>query len=90
MEEGASKTSSHRQPMRDSPPAWGSGRRVTTQYKKLSTTPRRHTGEWRYSSMHTLTLALDGDEWPPSHPGCFTPTEIAPVPTGQEAGWDRM
>jgi len=25
--------------------------------------------------MHTLTLALDGDEWSASRPGCFTPRE---------------
>jgi hypothetical protein len=31
--------------------------------------------EWRYSSMHSLTLALDGGEWSASHPGRFTPRE---------------
>jgi hypothetical protein len=35
-------------------------------------------GEWRYSSMHSLTSALDGGEWSASHPGCFTPRERAP------------
>jgi hypothetical protein len=34
-------------------------------------------GERRYSSTHTLTSALDGDEWPVSRPGCFTPGERA-------------
>jgi len=28
--------------------------------------------------MHSLTSALDGDEWSASHPGCFTPRERAP------------
>jgi len=32
-------------------------------------------------------LALDGDEWSASHPGCFNPREKVPVPTGEEAGW---
>jgi len=31
--------------------------------------------EWRHSSMHSLTSALDGGEWSISHPGCFTPLE---------------
>jgi len=30
---------------------------------QLSTTPWRRIGEWRYSSTHYLTLALDGDGW---------------------------
>jgi hypothetical protein len=34
--------------------------------------------EWRYSSTHSLTLALDGDEWSASRPGRFTPRERAP------------
>jgi hypothetical protein len=29
--------------------------------------------EWRYSSTHSLTLALDGGEWSASRPGRFTP-----------------
>jgi hypothetical protein len=29
-------------------------------------------GEWRYSSTHSLTSALDGGEWSASHPGRFT------------------
>jgi len=33
--------------------------------------------EWRYSSMHPLTLALDGIECSASHPGHFAPGERA-------------
>jgi hypothetical protein len=36
-------------------------------------------GEWRYSSTHSLTSALDGGEWSASRPGRFTPRERAPV-----------
>jgi hypothetical protein len=35
-------------------------------------------GEWRYSSTHSLTSALDGGEWSASRPGRFTPRETAP------------
>jgi hypothetical protein len=38
----------------------------------------KHTGEWRYTSVHSLTLALDGGEWSASHPSHFTPRERAP------------
>jgi hypothetical protein len=34
--------------------------------------------EWRYSSTHSLTSALDADEWSASRPGRFTPRERAP------------
>jgi hypothetical protein len=34
--------------------------------------------EWRYSSTHSLTPALDGGEWSASRPGRFTPKERAP------------
>jgi hypothetical protein len=37
-----------------------------------------HTGEWRYSSTHSLTLALDGGEWSASHTSRFTCRERAP------------
>jgi hypothetical protein len=30
-------------------------------------------GEWRYSSTHSLTSALDAGEWSASRPGCFNP-----------------
>jgi hypothetical protein len=35
-------------------------------------------GEWRYSSTHSLTSALDGGEWSASRPGRFIPRERAP------------
>jgi len=35
-------------------------------------------GEWRYSSIYSLTSALDGGEWSASRPGHFTPRERAP------------
>jgi hypothetical protein len=35
-------------------------------------------GEWRYSSTHSLTSALDGCEWSSSRPGRFTSRERAP------------
>jgi hypothetical protein len=35
-------------------------------------------GEWRYSSTHSLTSALDGGEWSASRPGHFTPRKRAP------------
>jgi hypothetical protein len=34
--------------------------------------------EWRYSSTHSLTSALDGGEWSASRPGRFTPRERTP------------
>jgi hypothetical protein len=42
--------------------------------------------EWRYSSTHSLTSALDGDEWSASRPGRFTPKERAPG-THWIGGW---
>jgi hypothetical protein len=35
-------------------------------------------GEWRYSSNHSLTSALDGGEWSASRPGRFIPKERVP------------
>jgi hypothetical protein len=32
-------------------------------------------GEWKYSSTHSLTSALDGGEWSASRPGRFTSRE---------------
>jgi hypothetical protein len=32
-------------------------------------------GEWRYSSTHSLTSAIDGGEWSAWRPGRFTPKE---------------
>jgi hypothetical protein len=31
-------------------------------------------GEWKYSSTHSLTSALDGGEWSALRRGCFTPS----------------
>jgi hypothetical protein len=52
----------------------------------MSTTPWRHFGEWRYSSTHSLTSALDGGEWSASRPGRFTPKERVPG-THWKGGW---
>jgi hypothetical protein len=43
-------------------------------------------GEWRYSSTHSLTSALDGGEWSASRPGRFIPKERAPG-TNWIGGW---
>jgi hypothetical protein len=43
-------------------------------------------GEWRYSSTHSLTSALDGGEWSASLPGRFIPRERAPH-TPWIGGW---
>jgi hypothetical protein len=43
-------------------------------------------GEWRYSSTHSLTSALDGGEWSASRPGRFTPRERA-LGTHWIRGW---
>jgi hypothetical protein len=42
--------------------------------------------EWRYSSTHSLTRALDGSEWSALRPGRFTPRERAPG-THCTGGW---
>jgi hypothetical protein len=60
--------------------------RYTTDLSRLLSTrnilTQHHTmkayWEWRYSSAHSLTSALDGGEWSASRPGCFTPRERAP------------
>jgi hypothetical protein len=39
-------------------------------------------GEWRYSSTHSLTSALDGGEWSASRPGRFTPGKEPLLPIG--------
>jgi hypothetical protein len=36
-------------------------------------------GEWRYSSTHSLALALDGGYWSASRPGRFTSREKVPA-----------
>jgi hypothetical protein len=43
-------------------------------------------GEWRYSSTHYLTSALDGGEWSDSRPGRFTSKERDPG-THWIGGW---
>jgi hypothetical protein len=43
-------------------------------------------GEWRYSSNHSLTSALDGGEWSASRFGRFTPMERA-LGTHWIGGW---
>jgi hypothetical protein len=43
-------------------------------------------GEWRYSSTHSLTSALDGGEWSASRTDRFTPREGAPG-THWIGGW---
>jgi len=53
-------------------------------------------GEWRYSSTHSSTSAIDGCEWLASRPGRFTPRERAPgthlvgVWVGPRAGLDAV
>jgi hypothetical protein len=42
--------------------------------------------EWRSSSAHSLTSALDGGEWAASRPGRFTPRERVPG-THWIGGW---
>jgi hypothetical protein len=49
----------------------------------------RHEGvlrEWRYSSTHSLTSALDGSEWSASRSGRFIPRETDPG-TKWIGGW---
>jgi hypothetical protein len=50
--------------------------------------PRRESilGEWRYSSSHFLTSALDRGEWSASRSGRFAPRERAPG-THWIGGW---
>jgi hypothetical protein len=43
-------------------------------------------GEWRCSSTHYLTSALDAGKWSASHPGRFTPRERTPA-THWIGGW---
>jgi hypothetical protein len=50
---------------------------------------QRHEGvleEWRYSSTHSLTSALDGGKWSASRPGRFTSRERVPG-THWIGGW---
>jgi hypothetical protein len=43
-------------------------------------------GDWRYSSTHYLTSAVDEGEWSASRPGRFIPKERAPG-THEIGGW---
>jgi hypothetical protein len=61
------------------------GKGVTVLFFNRSS---RHKGileEWRYSSTHSLTSALDGGELPASRSGRFTPqgnaAETEPIPS---------
>jgi hypothetical protein len=47
---------------------------------------KAYWGEWKYSSTHSLTSALDEGDWSASRPGRFTPMERAPV-THWIGGW---
>jgi hypothetical protein len=47
---------------------------------------KAHWGEWIYSSTNSFTSTLDGDVWPASRPGRFTPKETAPC-THCIGGW---
>jgi hypothetical protein len=47
---------------------------------------KTYVGEWRYSSTHSLTSALDRGEWSASRPGRFTPRKRAPG-TQWIGGW---
>jgi hypothetical protein len=53
---------------------------------KLSLCHEGVLGEWRYSSKHFLTLALNGGEWSVSQPGHFTARKRAPT-THWIGGW---
>ena len=46
-------------------------------------------GEYRYSSTHSLTSAIDGGGWSTPRPGRFNPGND-PVPIVQEAGLDPV
>jgi hypothetical protein len=60
----------------------GKGRTVKGKIVHVLNWAPRHegvVGEWRYSSIHSLTSALDGGEWSASRPDSFTPKERALV-----------
>jgi hypothetical protein len=50
---------------------------VTVLFVTLAPCYKYVLGEWKYSSVHSLTSTLDGSEWSASRPGRFTPTERA-------------
>jgi hypothetical protein len=61
---------------------------VTIKVHVLNQAPRHEgvLGEWKYSSTHSLTSALDGGEWSASRLGRFTRRERAPG-THWIGGW---
>jgi hypothetical protein len=68
---------------------------LSLYFSQLSTTPWRRIGEVGYSFTHSLTSALDGDEWSASRPYRFTPRERAPGThyiawVGPRAGLDAV
>jgi hypothetical protein len=62
--------------------------KVSKDVPVLNKAPRHEgvIGQWRYSSTHSLTSALDRDEWSASCPGRFTHRERAPG-THWLGGW---
>jgi hypothetical protein len=54
-------------------------------YQSLCALPEHHAikaWEWRYSSTHSLTSALDGGEWSDSRPAALPKGKEPMVPTG--------
>jgi hypothetical protein len=64
----------------------GSIKRVKSLCFNWSSHHKGVLGEWRHSSTHSLTSALDGSEWSASCSGRFTPRERAPG-TPYIGGW---
>jgi hypothetical protein len=64
----------------------GKGKVVPVLFLNWAPRHERVLGEWRYSSTHSLTSAIDGGVWSASRPGRFTPRKIAPG-THWIGGW---
>jgi hypothetical protein len=62
------------------------GKVVSTLFLTKHHAMKAYWGEWTYSSMHSLTSALDGGEWSVSRPGRFTHRKRAPG-THWIGGW---
>jgi hypothetical protein len=65
------------------------GRLVAEMRNKAKFTPKQTMNAQRkycYSATHSITSALDRDEWSMPRSGRFNPGKD-PVPTVQEAGW---
>jgi hypothetical protein len=60
--------------------------RCPSAFFKLSTTPWRHIGEWRYSSTHSLTSALDGGKWSTLRPPALPPGKSPRYPLDRRLG----